>query len=113
MECERYFRGVSDTRLGLRELHKLVGNVIGGAEVRESIQYIGGKYLFVVEGEVEFTFEKVDEEGYIVRADFQNGDAIGPATEKLSSVLRAKDIAHKFEIYGGDDVLERCLSHPI
>lgn len=80
---------------------------VAGLEVttRDSAHYTGGSYLKVELAGVHATLERISDGEYLCRADGESLAQVSAGCRRLSGTLARLGIAHRFELYGDDDIL--------
>jgi hypothetical protein len=90
--------GEIEAKLGLRSLRKVLSQAGLKAEVRESANYQGGRYLHVADRE-ELILEQVSNGRYLLHADAAPASQICHAASRLSRALSDAGIRHRLEVY--------------
>ena len=81
-------------------------------QVRESSHYSTGKYVLAdFPSEVEFFFERISHDEYLVRGECGDSKSLGDASEAIAKHLGQHGIRCRFETYDSENSLVAYAHH--
>ena len=81
-------------------------------QVRESSHYTTGRYVRVdFPSEVEFFFERISDEEYLICGEGEDSQLLSQAAEEIAKCFGPHGLRCRFETYAGDDTLVAYAHH--
>jgi hypothetical protein len=81
-------------------------------QVRESSHYTNGRYVRIdFPSQVEFFFERISEEEYLIRGEGVDSQLLRHAAEEIANCFGAHGLRCRFETYAEDDSLVAYAHH--
>lgn len=81
-------------------------------QVRESSHYTTGRYVRIdFPSEVEFFFERISEEEYLIRGEGEDSQLLSNAAEEITNCFGTHGLRCRFETYAEDDSLVAYAHH--
>ena len=75
-------------------------------QIRESCHYSTGRYVRIdFPSEVEFFFERISDEEYLIRGEGEDSQLLWHAAEEIANCFGTHGLRCRFETYAGDDSL--------
>ncbi|MEP7340998.1 MAG: hypothetical protein ABI977_24920 [Acidobacteriota bacterium] len=102
--------GQVKTSLGLSDLLAALKNAGLNAEIHEPDQDKSGQYISLQDEAAQVTFEQAKEE-YLVGGEAGGVSELQALAEKVSGVLAAAQLKHRFELYADEDSLVAYFHH--
>lgn len=102
--------GQVKTSFALSDLLAALKNAGLNAEIHEADQDKSGQYISLQDGAAQVTFEPAKEE-FLIGGEASNVAELQALAEKVSSVLAAAQLKHRFELYADEDSLVAYFHH--
>ena len=99
------------TKMHLYSLKQTFENIGVTARVGVSSHYATGHYVAVENTKTNLTFEKIEEDEYLVHGDADTVDELLSLATSVSNSLSKLQLKHRFEIYFLENNLVTYLHH--
>ena len=93
-------------------LAAILNETFAQTQVRESSHYSTGKYVRIdFPSDVEFFFERISDDEYLIRGEGEDSQSLGNAADEIANRLGQLGLRCRFETYDSDDSLVAYSHH--